>query len=156
MPAIQDHYPAKFAHCYGCGVNNPQGHKLKSYLKGNIVEACFTVDPVYSGGVPLNAYGGLLASLLDCHGAASAAAFAYRDAGRTMGDDGSPIRFVTGTLNVVFHKPTPLNVELQLQGRLESLSERKAVIALALSANGEVHVSGEMVAIRYIDPTLPS
>ena len=152
MSAIQDFYPARFAHCYGCGVNNPHGHKLKSHLCGDVVEARFTVDPIYSGGVPYNAYGGLLASLLDCHGAASAAAFAYRAAGREMGDGANPLRFVTGTLTVRFHKPTPLNVELLLQGTLKSLSDRKAIIDLTLSTNGELHVSAEMIAIRLVEP----
>lgn len=151
MSAIQDFYPPSFAHCYGCGVNNPHGHKLKSYLNGDIVEARFTVDRIYSGGVPQNAYGGLLASLLDCHGAASAAAFAHAAAGREIGDGCDPMRFVTGTLTVVFHKPTPLNVELLLQARLKSLNGRKAVIELTLSVAGSVHVSGEMVAIRFVE-----
>ncbi|MCA0175966.1 MAG: hypothetical protein LCH73_06715 [Proteobacteria bacterium] len=31
MKAIQDNYPAKFAHCYGCGPANPHGHKLRSH-----------------------------------------------------------------------------------------------------------------------------
>lgn len=151
MSAIQDFYPSKFAHCYGCGVNNPLGHKLKSYLNGDIVEARFTVDPIYSGGVPDNAYGGLLASLLDCHGAASSAAFAYRAAGREMAGDPHPMRFVTGTLTLRFHKPTPLNVELLLQGTLNSLTDRKAIIDLTLSAHGELHVSAEMIAIRLVE-----
>lgn len=148
MLAIQDFYPAEFAHCYGCGTRNPQGHQLKSHLNGDVVEAHFTADPIYSGGVPHYAYGGLLASLLDCHGAASAAAFACNAAGRVIGDDKRPIRFVTGTLTLSFHKPTPLDTELFLQGRLKSLDGRKATIKLTLSAHGQVCVSAEMVAIQ--------
>ncbi|MGH8349261.1 MAG: PaaI family thioesterase, partial [Pseudomonas sp.] len=98
MLAIQDFYPAEFSHCYGCGTGNPHGHKLKSYLIEDIVEARFTVDPIYSGGFPNKVYGGLLASLLDCHGAASAAAFSYRAIGREIDDGSAPDRFVTGTL----------------------------------------------------------
>lgn len=148
MLAIQDHYPAEFAHCYGCGVSNPHGYKLKSYLVGDVVEARFTADRIYSGGFPGNAYGGLLASLLDCHGAASAAAFAYKAKGRRPGDGLKAIRFVTGTLTVTFHKPTPLGEELFLQAKLKSIENRKAIIDLTLSVNDIVYVSGEMIAIQ--------
>jgi hypothetical protein len=85
MKAIQDHYPPEFAHCYGYGPSNPFGLHLKSYLRDDRTEARFTPDRRYSGGVPDNVYGGMIASLLDCHGTASAAAFACRARGRTMG-----------------------------------------------------------------------
>lgn len=148
MLAIQDYYPPQFAHCYGCGTENPHGYKLKSYLVEDIVVARFTVDPIYSGGYPNNVYGGLLASLLDCHGAASAAAFAYQAKGRKLGDGLSAIRFVTGTLNVIYHKPTPLGAELFLQGKLKSLDQRKAIVELSLAAGDVICVSGEMIAIQ--------
>ena len=61
--AIQDHYPPKFAHCFGCGPANPHGLKLNSYLRGDHTEARFTPDSRYSGGVPDNVYGGMIASL---------------------------------------------------------------------------------------------
>jgi len=148
MPAIQDFYPPEFSHCYGCGTENSHGHKLKSHLVDDRVEARVTVDPIYSGGFPKNVYGGLLASLLDCHGTASAAAFAYLAKGRQLGDELQAIRFVTGTLKVVFHKPTPLGVELILHGKLQSLENRKAIIDLSLGAGDIIFVSGEMIAIQ--------
>jgi acyl-coenzyme A thioesterase PaaI-like protein len=131
MKAIQDYYPIEFAHCYGCGVANPDGHKLKSYLIGDTVEARFRVDPKYTGGFPDKVYGGLLASLLDCHGAASAAAFAHQAENKPLGEGASEIRFVTGTLKVMFHHPTPLEAELLLEGKLRSLTGRKATIDIS-------------------------
>ncbi|MBP1778798.1 MAG: thioesterase superfamily protein, partial [candidate division NC10 bacterium] len=113
MPtAFQDCYPDKFSHCYGCGRSNPHGHHVKSYWDGQETIARFTVRPEFSGGVPEHVYGGMVASLLDCHGTASAAAFAYRAAGREMGDDGEFMRFVTASLQVDFLRPTPIGVEL--------------------------------------------
>ncbi|MGB7421479.1 MAG: PaaI family thioesterase [Comamonas sp.] len=153
MQAIQDHYPAEFAHCYGCGPANPQGLHLKSFIEGERTHARFTPAPMYSGGYPGNVYGGMLASLLDCHGTASAAAFAYRAQGRVMGDGGPPIRFVTGSLKVDYRRPTPLGVELLIEGTLRSLEGRKAVIDLMLSAGGEVCVTGEMVAVQFVAKT---
>lgn len=146
--AIQDHYPPKFAHCFGCGPANPHGLKLKSYLRGVRTEARFTPDSRYSGGVPDNVYGGMIASLLDCHGTASAAAFAYRDRGRIMGDGDPPIRFVTASLHIDYRRPTPLGTELLITGSLMSIEGRKAFVSLALHADGEECASGEMCAIE--------
>lgn len=148
MKAIQDHYPAEFAHCYGCGPTNPHGLHLKSFLDGERTHARFTPAAMYSGGYPGNVYGGMLASLLDCHGTASAAAFAHRAQGRVMGDGGPPIRFVTASLKVDYRRPTPLGVELLIEGALRSLEGRKAIIDLTLSAGGELCVTGEMVAVH--------
>ncbi|WP_449425589.1 PaaI family thioesterase, partial [Rhodanobacter lindaniclasticus] len=133
----------------GCGPANPQGLHLKSFIEGERTHARFSPATMYSGGYPGNVYGGMLASLLDCHGTASAAAFAYRVQGRVMGDGGPPIRFVTGSLKVDYRRPTPLGVELLIEGTLRSLEGRKAIIDLTLSAGGEVCVTGEMVAVQF-------
>lgn len=148
LPAIQDCYPPEFAHCYGCGPGNPQGLHLKSHLVGDVTEARFTPDLRYSGGVPGHVYGGMVASLLDCHGTASAAGFALRHEGRQPGDGQPAIRFVTASLKVDFLRPTPQAVELLLKGRLRSLQGRKAWLELELWAGDTLCASGEMLAIR--------
>lgn len=149
MKAIQDYYPPEFAHCFGCGPANPQGLHLKSYLVGERTEARFTPPAMYSGGYPGNVYGGMIASLLDCHGTASAAVYACRDQGRQMGDDGPPIRFVTASLKVDFRRPTPLNCELLITGSLRAIEGRKAIIDLSLQAGDLVCCTGEMVAVQF-------
>ncbi|WPH23083.1 PaaI family thioesterase [Variovorax paradoxus] len=150
--AIQDSYPPAFAHCYGCGANNQHGHHLKSYLVGNETVARFTPDLKYSGGVPDHVYGGMIASLLDCHGTASAAAYAYQKEGRQIGDGREPVRFVTASLKVDFKRPTPLGVELVVRGMLRSLDGRKAWIDLVLTAGELTCATGEMLAIRLPEP----
>ena len=147
--AFQDRYPEKFSHCYGCGRSNPHGHHLKSYWDGEETVARFTVRPEFSGGVPDHAYGGMVASLLDCHGTASAAAFAYRAAGREMGDEGDFMRFVTASLKVEYLRPTPVGVELEIRGRLASIDGRKVQVALSLSAGGKPCARGEMLAVQF-------
>ncbi|MDG4575994.1 MAG: PaaI family thioesterase [Defluviicoccus sp.] len=145
--AIQDYYPENFSHCYGCGKNNPDGHHLKSYLDGEDVVARFTPAARYTGGVPNHVYGGMVASLLDCHGAASAAGFTYRAQNRELGEDGAPIRFVTASLKVDYLRPTPIGVELLLTGKLRSLEGRKVWVDLSLAADGVTCAKGEMLAI---------
>lgn len=61
--AIQDLYPERFAHCWGCGRENPQGLHLKSHLDGDETVATFSPGQEFSGGVPGNVYGGFIASL---------------------------------------------------------------------------------------------
>lgn len=147
--AFQDYYPERFSHCYGCGKSNPDGHHLKSYWDGDETVARFTVASRYSGGVPGHVYGGMVASLLDCHGTASAAAFAYRQAGRDMADEGDFMRFVTASLKVDFVRPTPVGEELVIRGRLLGIDGRKVRISLSLAAAGETCATAEMLAIRF-------
>lgn len=149
MPtAFQDYYPDKFSHCYGCGKSHPQGHHLKSYWDGEDTIARFTVPPEFSGGVPDHAYGGMVASLLDCHGTASAAAFAYRAAGREMDDAGEFMRFVTASLKVDFLRPTPIGVELVIKGHLHGIEGRKVHVSLSLSEGDQVCARGQMLAVQ--------
>lgn len=147
--AFQDCYPEKFSHCYGCGKSNPQGHHLKSYWDGEETLARFTVPPAFSGGVPGHVFGGMVASLLDCHGTASAAAFAYRAAGREMDDGGEFMRFVTASLKVDYLRPTPIGVELEIRGGLLGIEGRKVRVSLSLAAQGQACARGEMLAVQF-------
>ncbi len=147
--AFQDYYPEHMAHCYGCGRLNDAGHQIKSYWDGEESVAYFTPEP-YHTAVPGYVYGGLLASLIDCHGTGTAAAAAYRAEGREMDTD-PPRRFLTASLHVDYLKPTPLGVELEIRGRVKEIKDRKAVIEEWIVANGEITVRGEVVAVQVPD-----
>lgn len=146
--AIQDCYPAQYAHCYGCGHENKAGYRLKSFLRGDVTEARHTPGIQYSGGVPGHVYGGMIASLMDCHGMASAAAFMYRERGGNIENEIDPARYVTASLKVDFKRPTPQGVELLVRGELLSVEGRKVRIALSLLAGDEVCATGEILAIE--------
>ena len=146
QPAIQDLYPDDFAHCYGCGRNNSEGHQLKSFVEGDEVVAHFTPSP-YHIALPGFVYGGLLASLVDCHAMATAAAEAERAAGRRV-REGEVARYVTAALRLEYLQPTPLGGELEIRGRVTEQSEKKAVVALTVSVSGSVTVRAEAVAVR--------
>lgn len=145
-PAIQDLYPDDFAHCFGCGNKNATGHKLKSYVDGEETIANFMPAPEQTA-VPGFVYGGLIASLIDCHAMATAAAAAERAAGRKIGDGPAP-RFVTAEFRVTFAKPTPIGTELSLRARVTERNDRKAIIDIMLSADGVVTARGEAIAVR--------
>ena len=143
--AFQDNYPDQLAYCYGCGRLNEHGYQIKSYWQGD-ESVCVYQPKEYHIAVPGYVYGGLIASLIDCHGTGTAAAAAYQAEGRSM-DSQPPLRFVTASLHVDYLKPTPLGVPLELRGRATEIKGRKVVVAIELMARGEVCARGEVVAV---------
>jgi len=144
--AFQDYYPDTLAHCYGCGRLNEFGHQIKSYWEGEESVCHFEPKP-YHIAIPGYVYGGLLASLIDCHGTGTAAAAAYRAEKRGM-DTEPAFRFLTASLHVDYLKPTPLGVTLEVRGRVKEVKGRKVVIEEWIVANGEITVRGEVVAVQ--------
>ena len=140
--AFQDNYPDELSHCYGCGRLNPDGLQLKSYWDGDETVARFRPRPVHMA-IPGYVYGGLLASLIDCHGTGSASAAA----GRARPDE-SPFRFVTASLHVNYLRPTPIDAELEIRGVIKELKEKKVVVSATVSAEGKLCATGEVVAVR--------
>lgn len=151
--AIQDCYPDEVSHCYGCGRLNEHGLRLKSYWQGEETVAVFQPQP-YHCGIPGFVYGGLIASLIDCHAVATAAAAARRAEGRRMGSDPAP-RFVTASLSVQFVRPTPMGTPLEILAKVEEIEERKVVVSATLSAEGQPCASGEVVAVRMPEHMAP-
>ncbi len=151
--AFQDYYPEELSHCYGCGKNNPHGHRLKSHWEGDVTVAHFT-PAAHHTAIPGFVYGGLIASLIDCHGTGTAAAAAYRAAGRVMGT-APALRFVTGALKVDYLAPTPLGVELELRGVPVEVKEKKVVVDITLSANGKLTARGQVIAVRMPESMTP-
>ncbi len=148
MPAsIQNFYPDDLAWCYGCGRNNEHGHHFQTVWEGEETVTRFTPQP-YHIAIPGYVYGGLLASLMDCHGTGSAALAAYRAAGRQPDDGGPPLRFVTASLRVDFRKPTPLGPELVARGRIREITGRKVVVEAWIEVAGQTTVRGEIIAVR--------
>jgi acyl-coenzyme A thioesterase PaaI-like protein len=150
-PAVQDFYPDDFAHCYGCGRLNPDGLHLQSRWEGDDVVARFTPRPGQVA-VPGFVYGGLIASLIDCHAMGTAAASALRAAGREVGAGPSP-RYVTAMLRVDYLKPTPLGPELEIRARAVERTERKVTVSATVSAAGVVTARGEAIAV-VMPPTM--
>ena len=148
--AFQDYYPAEFAHCYGCGRLNDEGLHIKSYWDGEESVCHYTPKPYYTGGVPGYAYGGIIASLIDCHGAATASAAKLREEGVALGEKPLP-RFVAASLKVDYLKPTPLGTTLELRGRILEIKGRKVTVSVTLSAEGVVCAKGEEILIQIQD-----
>jgi acyl-coenzyme A thioesterase PaaI-like protein len=149
LKAIQDYYPDELSYCYGCGRLNELGHQIKSYWDGEETIAHF-IPKEYHIAIPGYVYGGLIASLIDCHGTGTAALASYRAEGREP-DTQPPFRFVTASLKVDFIKPTPLGVELELRGKVIELKARKVISEISVAAKGEITALGKVIAVQMPD-----
>ena len=144
--AFQDYYPDHLSHCYGCGRLNEHGLQIKSYWDGD--ESVCRFDPrPYHTAIPGYVYGGLIASLIDCHGTGTAAAAMYRAENRAM-DTEPPFRFVTASLQVDYLRPTPIDATLEVRAQVKEIKGRKVVMSMTLSARGAVCARGEVVAVQ--------
>ncbi len=170
--AVQDLYPEDVAHCYGCGRLNEEGHRIQSYPEGEQIVARFT-PRLHHTAIPGYVYGGLIASLIDCHGTGSAA-IAAMGVGGEQGEGAAEARvdfervrtalaagrqaprFVTATLEVSYLKPTPLGPELMIRGEVEevkmdrdpSKGARKVTTRITVEADGVVTAEGRVTAAR--------
>ncbi len=152
--AIQDYYPDDLSQCYGCGRLNDNGLKIKSYWDGS--ESISEYRPEsYHLAFPGFVYGGLIASLIDCHGTGTAAAAAYHAEGREM-DSKPALRYVTASVHVDYLKPTPIDTVLVLKGAVEEIKGRKVVVQVTVSANDEICARGEVIAVKIPESMISS
>jgi len=147
--AFQDFYPDHMAHCYGCGRLNNEGHQIKSYWDGEESVCHFQPKPHHIA-IPGYVYGGLLASLIDCHGTGTAAAAGYKAENRSMDSEPS-LRYLTASLHVDYLKPTPLGPELEIRAKVKTIKGRRVVVEEWIVVNGEITVRGEVIAVQVPD-----
>lgn len=151
--AIQDTYGERYQHCWGCGSKNEEGLHLKTYPNedGDKCVCKFTPDDKYTGGVPANLFGGMIAVIFDCHGTASAAWFAHNNKGLELTEDTVIVRFVTAKLDLNFKKPLPMNEEITVTSTVEEIGERKVILNMEMEAGGFICSEARMVAVSVKD-----
>jgi acyl-coenzyme A thioesterase PaaI-like protein len=155
---IQDYYPDGSAICYGCGRNNPEGLSIQTHWNGK--EGLLRYQPLpHHTAFPGYVYGGLIASLMDCHSIGTAIAAAYQAEDRMPGT-APEITFVTGQMDITYHHPTPIDAELVLRARILEQTERKSIVHCTLhvekkSVDGglnqddnRVYALGKIIAVR--------
>lgn len=144
-PAIQDTYPEDVAHCYGCGRLNAHGYQIKTRAHGQGTLTEFVPESFHTA-IPGYMYGGLIASLIDCHSTGSAAIFSMQDAGVEVGSAPSP-RFLTAHLEVDYLEPTPLD-RVTLIGKAVEVRDRKVLVVTEFVVDGEVTARGYAVLVK--------
>lgn len=152
--AFQDFYPDQLSYCYGCGRLNEHGLQIKSHWEGDEAVCIYTPRP-YHTSIPGYVYGGLIASLIDCHSTGTAAAAMYRHQGRPL-ESNPPLRFLTAALHVDYLQPTPLGVPLEVRATIKEIKGRKVVINSKLMVENNVCARGEVVAVQMPEDMLPA
>ena len=147
--AFQDYYTEDFSHCYGCGSLNDHGLQIKSYWDGDESVAKFLPKDFHIA-IPGFVYGGLIASLIDCHCTGTAAAAIYRAENRDM-DSEPAVRFVTASLTVNYLAPTPLGAELEIRGKVVEVKGKKVVIDATVIVNNKTCATGKVIAVKMPD-----
>lgn len=144
--AIQDVYPDDFAWCYGCGRLNEDGHHFRTGWQGDQTVTIFSPEERHTA-LPGFVYGGIIASLIDCHGTGSAALALHRKNGHEVGDGSDAPRFVTASLKVDFVKPTPQGTALKAIGRVTEIHPKKYKVEAEVFAHDSVCARGEVIAV---------
>ena len=141
--AMQDVMPLQ---CFGCGSLNEHGLHIKSFWAGEDVVCAWRPKPHHIGH-PGILFGGMIASVVDCHCIWTASAYAHRAAGVEM--DGTPrFLFVTAALTVNYRKPVPIDSAVELRARVTEFSERKAIVKCTVTCRGLVCAEAELLAVR--------
>jgi acyl-coenzyme A thioesterase PaaI-like protein len=137
----------RLEHCFGCGTNNAKGLHIQSYWQGDESVCTFQAQPHYHGGKPNIAYGGLIASLIDCHSVNTAISNAYKEENREPGTE--PILvYLTAQLNVTYLQPTPLDKPINLKAKIISTEGKKTWVECLVTSNNEICAQGKVLAIR--------
>lgn len=143
---FQENYSEDFSHCYGCGTLNEHGHQIKSYWDGDASVCKYKPKP-YHTAIPGFVYGGLIASLIDCHSTGTGAAALYKQQVKENPDCSYP-RCVTASLHVDYLKPTPIDCELELRGSVIEIDGRRVIVSVDLIAKEQVCARGKVIVVQ--------
>ena len=144
--AIQDQISGN--HCFGCGPRNEGGLQIKSYWTGdNQTTVRFEPQKHQCAGPADLVNGGIIATVIDCHGVCTAMAHAYRLEGRTIGSD-PKLWFVTGSLQVSYKAPTPIATPFDVVAEVTEWAEKKTIVRCELISGEQVCATGEIIAVR--------
>jgi acyl-coenzyme A thioesterase PaaI-like protein len=133
--------------CFGCGADNEKGLKIKTYWDDGVGRSTFHPEPHMMAGPPQFLNGGIVATLVDCHGICTAIGHLYAAEDREVGSEPA-IWCVTGSLHVDYKRPTPIDKPVELIGRVMTQDGRKLTVECALESEGKVCATGTVVAVR--------
>jgi acyl-coenzyme A thioesterase PaaI-like protein len=119
--AFQDEMLGNY--CWGCGADNPTGLHLKSYWDGEVAVARWIPGREFAAGPQYFLNGGIIATLLDCHGVCTAIANAYQREQRGVGTE-PEIWYATASLAVEYLRPTPIDAAVHLNAQVVANEDR--------------------------------
>lgn len=143
--------------CFGCGPENEQGLQIKSHWDGDDAIATWTASASHCGGARNVVNGGVIATLMDCHGLNLAIASAYKAENRPIGS-APRVFFVTANMNINYRRPTSLGKPLDLRASFTKQEGRKTFVHCTVSCENELCAEADILAIRIhrdeaVEPT---
>ena len=133
-------------HCVGCGPDNTHGLHIQSVWTGVMETQCtFRPEPHMASASPEVLNGGVIATLLDCHAVCTAVSYGRRLAGEERADQ---VMYATGSLDIRYHRPTPIDWPVWIEARIIGVTDRKVVVECAMRSRGEVRATATVTAVR--------
>lgn len=134
--------------CFGCGVKNEKGLRIKSYADGEEVTAEWHAEPHHQA-FPGMLNGGIVGALLDCHSNWTAAHYLMKRDDKT-----EPDCTVTANYSIKLLRPTPFDAPIFLKARVIESSEDRATVEAELIAGDKVCATcrGLFVAVKEGHP----
>jgi acyl-coenzyme A thioesterase PaaI-like protein len=136
--------------CWGCGAENPAGLHLKSYWDGQVAVAQWTPSEDYAAGPQHFVNGGIIATLLDCHGVCTAIAHAYQREERSVGTE-PDLWYATVSMSVEYLRPVAINSAIELSAHVTAHEDRLATVDCVLSSDEKDRARASVRAIRVPD-----
>lgn len=134
--------------CFGCGVKNEKGLRIRSFTEGDEVICEWHAEPHHQA-FPGMLNGGIVGALLDCHSNWTAAQFLMKKNGKT-----EPDCTVTADFHVKLKRPTPFDATIYLKAKVVESTEDKAIVEAELIANEKVCATcrGTFVVVKEGHP----
>ncbi len=134
--------------CFGCGPANENGLKIESHRCENGLEMKF-IPSEHHQAFPGMINGGIIGSIMDCHGN-WAAAIAIMD---FLGLDEPPCT-VTANYSISLRRPTPHGKELQVKAEIVEIEKDRAEVKMILTVEDIVCATGRglFVAVKEGHP----
>lgn len=134
--------------CFGCGPANEKGLQIDSFRIENGLSMQFVPSDEHQA-FPGMINGGIIGTLLDCHGNWTAA-IAIMD---ERGMDEPPCT-VTASYSIKLRRPTPLDKVLDITSQVIEIEGDKVNVEMTLEADGKVCATGKglFVAVQEGHP----
>jgi len=147
MLSLQDQY-APNSRCFGCGPKNDMGLRIKSFPEERDVVATFVAER-YQASFGGFVSGGILSTLLDCHGNWTALYTLMK--GRNTN---APPSTVTAKLSISFLKPTPIESPLHVKARPVKVEGNRVEVEGEIEAGDVItaRMSGTYLEVKEDHP----
>lgn len=134
--------------CFGCGVANEKGLRIRSFEKDGEYLAEWKAEKHHEA-FPGMLNGGIIGALLDCHSNWAAAHFLMKKNGKD-----EPDCTVTANYSIKLLRPTPSDATIHLKAKVVDSSEERATVEAELIANEKVCATckGLFVAVKEGHP----